>query len=120
MNVHIDQREISKRLIPHPLLHRHAKINRARDRADVLQFDIAEFERGAGLDAVTQWITKRPRTIASSARWALARCRPHAPVSSYRKRSVHSDATIIRLLRFLTIIATGSCRQAQPPGPFGR
>jgi hypothetical protein len=33
----------------------------------------------------------------------------------------HSGATVvIRLLRFLTIIATGSCWQTQPPGPFGR
>jgi multimeric flavodoxin WrbA len=30
------------------------------------------------------------------------------------------EATIIRLLRFLTIIARGSCGQVQPPGPFGR
>jgi len=32
----------------------------------------------------------------------------------------HNQATIIRLLRFLTIIAADSCWQAQPPGPFGR
>jgi hypothetical protein len=98
MNVHIDQREISKRLIPHPLpvsvqqlapppllLHRHPKIDRAEDHAGriALQFDIAEFACGAFLDAGAQ------ARLNCCSRRALARrrCRAPGPVLSYRKRS---------------------------------
>jgi hypothetical protein len=130
MNVHIDQREISKRLIPHPLpvsvqqlapppllLHRHPKIDRAEDHAGriALQFDIAEFACGAFLDAGAQArLNCCSRRACSS---ALSSTRPGTVVPEAIR---HSQAAIIRPLRFLTIIAAGSCRQAQPPGPFGR
>jgi hypothetical protein len=100
-------------LIPHPRLPRHAKINRAQDHAGgiALQFDIAEFARGAGSDAVAQAheLVRAPGFGLS----ALSNTRLRYPRTG-------SDPAIIRLLRLLTIIAAGSCRQAQPPGPFGR
>jgi hypothetical protein len=102
-------------LIPHPLLHRLAKIDRAGSRRGIaLQFDIAEFARGASLDAVTQaHELQRAPGLGSS---VLSNTRPGIFVPEAVR---HSQATIIRHLRLLTIIAAGSW-QAQPPGPFGR
>jgi hypothetical protein len=48
---------------------------------------------------------------------ALSNTRPGIFVPEAIRRS---QAAIIRPLRFLKIIAAGSCRRAQPPGPFGR
>jgi hypothetical protein len=74
------------------------------------------------LTEVAQRITKRLRSVASSvlpgfSSSALSNTRADTFVPETIR---HSEATIIRLLRFLTIIATGSCGQAQSPRPFGR
>jgi hypothetical protein len=99
------------------LLHRRAKIDRAQDHAGwiALQFDVAEFARRAFLDAGAQApeLQRAPGLGLS----ALSNTRSGIFVPEAIR---HSQAAIIRPLRFLTIIAAGSCRQAQPPGPFGR
>ncbi len=79
-------------------LPRHAKINRALDHTGgriALQFDIAEFARGAALDAVAQaHELQRTPGLGSS---ALSNARSGTFVPEAIR---HSDATIIRLLRF--------------------
>jgi len=120
--------KFQKRLIPHPLpvsvqqsapsaLTSPAPENRSRTGSRwgiTFQFDVAEFARGARLDAVAKahGLQRTPGLGLS----ALSSTRPGTVVPE----AIATATTITRLLRSLTIIAAGSCRQAQPPGPFGR
>jgi len=90
-------------------LHGLPKINRALDHAGGLPSSSTSLNLRAGrLDAVAQAheFVLAPGLGSS----ALSNTRPGTLVPEAIR---HSQATTIRLLRFLTIIAAGSCRQAQ-------